>query len=366
MTANVLVTTVDPHAPGGVATYWNAVRPFMAPSVEYLVVGRRTGQRGAAGAATRILADWRRLRAALDSGRFDLVHVNPSLGPKALLRDALSLLTVRRRGLPVLVLIHGWDQETEARLRGPGLALFRRTFLRADAIIVLAREFERKLRRLGYRGPIHVTTTAVPDEAFEAAPRRASSPAAVRLLHLSRLEPRKGAIETIHAFALLKKRHPDLALTLAGTGPELPAVSALIDDLGLTGVTLTGHVSGAAKARVFSEADVFVFPSSYGEGMPTVVLEAMAGGLPIVTRPVGGLADFFESGRMGYSTDSADPHVIAGLIERLVADPSARQTMGEYNRQFARRRFHGSVVADRLLSIYAETVALAHGGGAPS
>ena len=364
MTANVLVTTVDPQVPGGVATYWSAVRPFMSPSVEYLVVGGRAGQRSAATTATRILADWRRLRAALDSGRFDLVHLNPSLRPKALLRDALSLMTVRRRGLPVLVLIHGWDQEMEARLRGPGLTLFRRTFLRADAIIVLAREFERKLRHLGYRGPIHVSTTAVPDEAFEAAPRRVSD--AVRLLYLSRFEPRKGAIETVHAFALLKKNHPRLALTLAGTGPELTAVSSLIGELGLTDVTLTGHVAGAAKARVFSEADIFVFPSSFGEGMPTVVLEAMAGGLPIVTRPVGGLADFFESGRMGFATDSVDPQVIASLVERLITDPQARRTMGEYNRQYARRRFHGSVVADWLQSIYADTVALANRGGVPS
>lgn len=366
MTTNVLVTTVDPEVQGGVATFWKAVRPFMGPSVEYLVVGRRTGQCGVAATATRLVADRRRLRAALDSRRFDLVHVNPSLGPKALLRDGLNLLSVRRRGLPALVFIHGWDQETEARLRGPGLALFRRTFLRADAIIVLAREFERKLRGLGYRGPIHVTTTAVPDDAFAAAPRRAAAQDAVRLLYLSRFEPRKGVLETIQAFALLKKSHPGLALTLAGAGLELPAVSALIGDLGLRDVTLTGHVSGAAKARAFSEADIFLFPSSYGEGMPTVVLEAMAGGLPVVTRPVGGLADFFESGRMGFATDSVDPHAIAPLIERLIADPHARQTMGDYNRQYARRRFHGSVVAGRLLSIYAETVALADSGGAPS
>ena len=202
-------------------------------------------------------------------------------------------------------------------------------------------------------------TTAVPEEAFEAAPREAPPVAGVRLLYLSRFEPRKGAAETVHAFALLKKRFPSLALTLAGTGPQFPAVSALAGDLGLADVTLTGHVSGEARARVFSEADVFVFPTSFGEGMPTVVLEAMAQGLPVVTRPVGGIADFFQSGRMGYSTDSDDPEAIASLVERLVADPDTRRRMGEYNREFARRNFHASVVAGRLTSIYEEMMARA-------
>lgn len=361
MTAKVLVTTVDPRAPGGVATYWNAVRPFLSHSVEYLTVGRREGERGVTRIASRLVSDWRRLSATLDSGDFGLVHLNPSLLPKALLRDALGLWTVKRHGVPALVFFHGWDQETEELLTGPLLTVFRRTFLSADAIVVLAREFESKLRSLGYPGPIHVTTAAVPDEAFEAAPRGESGSGGVRLLYLSRFEPQKGAVETVRAFALLKKRHPGLALTLAGTGSELPAVSALVRDLGLTGVTLAGHVSGAEKARVFSEADIFVFPTSYGEGMPTVVLEAMARGLPVVTTPVGGLADFFESGRMGYSADTADPQVVAPLVERLVVDPSARREMGEYNRECAGRRFRASVVAARLLSIYADTVTLAKG-----
>ncbi len=66
-----------------------------------------------------------------------------------------------------------------------------------------------------------------------------------------------------------------------------------------------GHVSGAAKTQAFRAADIYLF-TSLAEGMPNSVLEAMAFGLPIVTRPVGGIRDFFEDGRMGYATDSLD------------------------------------------------------------
>lgn len=363
MTPHVLVTTVDSRAPGGVAAYWNAVRPILPPPVDYLTVGRRDGERGALRIAGRIASDWRRLRSTIGACRYDLVHLNPSLGAKALARDALSLLLVRRAGIPVLVFFHGWDEPTEASLAGPLGPIFERTFLQADAVIVLARKFERKLRSLGYARPIHVTTTAVPEEAFSVAPREDGG-RGVRLLYLSRFEPQKGAVETVRAFALLKRRHPDLTLTLAGTGSDLPRVAETIGRLGVRDVILSGHVSGAAKDRVFSEADIFVFPTTFGEGMPTVVLEAMAKGLPVVTRPVGGVADFFESGRMGYATERSEPEEIALLIERLVAAPEARYAMGAYNREFARRNFHASVVADRLTAIYEETAAAATAGRA--
>jgi glycosyltransferase involved in cell wall biosynthesis len=331
---------------------------MLPPSIDFLLVGRRERERGWSRVAARLVSDSWNLRKTLRSRRYDLVHLNPSLGAKALLRDAANLMLARRARVPVLVFVHGWDQDTEALMAGPWLPIFRRTFLNADAMIVLASRFERRLRGFGYAGPIHLVATAVPEEAFRSAPRRTRRrTGGARLLYMSRFEPRKGAVETIRAFALLKRRHPDAALTLAGSGPEQPALLAAIQDLGVGDVTLPGHVTGADKARALSEADIFVFPTSYGEGMPTVVLEAMAEGLPVVTRAVGGLADFFEPGRMGYAADSNDPHEIASLIERLLMDPEARLAMGEYNRDFARRHFHARVAASRLLSIYEQTTA---------
>ena len=90
--------------------------------------------------------------------------------------------------------------------------------------------------------------------------------------------------------------------------------------------------------------------------MPNSVLEAMAFGLPIVTRPVGGIRDFFEDGRMGYATDSLDSGDYTELLCRLVGNPDLRKRMGQYNRQFARQRFAASVVAERLVAIYARIV----------
>lgn len=90
--------------------------------------------------------------------------------------------------------------------------------------------------------------------------------------------------------------------------------------------------------------------------MPSSVLEAMAYGLPVITRPVGGLVDFFEPGRMGYLTDSSDPQVLAALLEQLARDPPLRQEIAQYNHAFAGRNFAASVVAERLAEIYRRTM----------
>ena len=92
--------------------------------------------------------------------------------------------------------------------------------------------------------------------------------------------------------------------------------------------------------------------------MPTSVLEAMAYGLPVVTRPVGGLKDFFEDGKMGYITESLAPSVFAEAVEKLIREPETCRRMGRYNREFAHEHFAASRVAERIKRIYHEVCQL--------
>lgn len=65
----------------------------------------------------------------------------------------------------------------------------------------------------------------------------------------------------------------------------------------------------------------------------------MAFGLPVITRPVGGLKVFIEDGKKGYNTESKDPKVFAELIEKLITQPENRKQMSAYNSAFARKHF---------------------------
>lgn len=116
-------------------------------------------------------------------------------------------------------------------------------------------------------------------------------------------------------------------------------------------IEFLGYITGESKREALIKADVYIFPS-YGEGMPTTVLEAMAYGLPVITRPVGGIKDFFEDGRMGFLTTSLDPLVFAKLLGKLILNPGLRSDVEKFNREYAHKRFLGSKVVTRIERIY--------------
>jgi len=177
------------------------------------------------------------------------------------------------------------------------------------------------------------------------------------ILFLARIERAKGIYEAIDALAALRRKKLRATLTVAGDGPELSAARAYADMAQTGGVRFLGCVTGPAKTAAFAGADAYLFPTTYGEGMPTCVLEAMAHGLAVVTRPVGGLADFFEHGRMGFITESTDPAVFAGYIEQLMTSPGLCGEMGRYNRLYAMEHFAASRAAARIREIHRTVIA---------
>jgi len=355
----ILITAPELTKRGGVANYLAALSKHLVGQVDVFTVGARERIEGKVRTLIRVLEDSRGFYRKTRSQRWDIVHLNPSLGWKAVLRDGLLLAIAERRGLKTVVFFHGWDKGLEARLRGFGLRVFAGIYFRADAIVVLAREFENTLRAWGYTGPIYVETVVFGDDILvsSAIDERLSKPrGSANLLFLSRIERSKGVYTAIDAFGLLKAKYPDLKLTVAGDGYDLTACRKYVHDAGLVDVQFPGYLTGRQKVEAFHHADIYVFPSSFGEGMPLSVVEAMASGLPVVTRPVGGLRDFFDHGRMGFMTESTDHRVFAELIEKLILDPELRATIAHHNEKYAKEHFMASRVAERIEAVYRDVL----------
>jgi len=140
---------------------------------------------------------------------------------------------------------------------------------------------------------------------------------------------------------------------VAGDGLEFAGAKRYAEVQGIENVNFTGYITGSAKHKAFLEADVFLFPT-YGEGLPISVLEAMAYGLPVITRPVGGIKDFFVNGTMGYLIESKEPRDFAELMGTLLRDPESLERIGTFNRNYAREHFGADRVASRLQDIYGQ------------
>lgn len=344
----VLINVPSLDLPGGVANHYLGLKPFWRCQVHYNEVGRRYGLPGLA----FLLYDSVRFLVLIMFFRYDVVLLNPSLGRSAILRDSIFLILAKLRGLPVVVFFHGWDAEMQSAIdRKP--TFFRCIFGLADAFVVLASEFSDRLRSWGIGAPVYLSTTKVDDrliDGYDLSKKVYGS----TILFLARLEENKGIILALDAFSKVLARKPDVRFLVAGSGSAKESATNYVNSGFISNVEFLGNVSGDELIRVFKEADIYILPTIHGEGMPTSVLEAMAFGLPIVTRPVGGLKDFFEDEEMGFISESLDPQWYADILIELLESPRRMALIGDYNHYYAKEHFLASKVALQLEEILGE------------
>lgn len=359
----ILITIPSLKDPGGVASYYNSVLPHLSEHEDLQIASFEIGSSVANNRIFHPILDQLKFIRHVKSKKFDLVHVNPSLNLKSFIRDGLFTFWAKRKKLPVIVFIHGWDESFYNKLAGCLYIFFRLTVRHADSFIVLAADFKVKLINKGIRQPIHVLTTAVDESlvknfSIETKRDQTQKAGSVKILFLSRLEKEKGVFETIDACKLLIEKGYDVSLSIAGDGSAMQDVEVYIQLNGLDNfVVLLGYVTGDHKAKVFKDHDIYCFPTYYGEGLPTSVLEAMAFGMPVVTRPIGGIKDFFINGDMGYMAATTNPEEIAACLEKLVSDKSHICNVSKFNYDYAKKNFMASKAGLSLREIYELTLA---------
>ncbi len=289
----------------------------------------------------------------------DIVHANPSLLLNAILREGLFILVAKAHKKKVLVFFHGWNKSFEKAIekRRLFLMLFRKIYGNADAFIVLASEFGEKLTDWGFKQKIYIETTSIDDGLTTNVDlnKKIEIPSvnhAVTILFLSRIEKEKGIYQAIDAIDILLRKNMNVFVIIAGDGSELDHCKEYVRTKSIENIDFVGYVIGKQKQDVFLKADIYFFPTYHGEGCPITVLEAMAFGLPVVTRNVGGLKDFFEDGKHGFVTESKSPKVYAFLLEKLITNKSLRHEISLFNYKYAQENFLAPDVTKRIETIY--------------
>ena len=359
----VLITTPHLYLSGGVANYYNTIAKHFSVKAEFFELGALKDKESVFEKARHMVSDWLRFRNLIKKnlGTYDLIHINPSFVYGTLVRDGVLVRIAKSMNQKTLVFFRGWNDKYTKIVEKYFFSLFFSTFNRADAFIVLASEFENKIRNWGFKQPIYIATTPVDNELLKGYSiqyriRRIQGQKAKKILFLARIEKEKGILETIETCQILCEKYPDIRLVIAGNGSYMETARQFITTLGMNDrVSFLGYVKGEEKIKAFLESDIYVFPS-YHEGMPTSVLEAMAFGLPVVTRPVGGLKDFFVDGQHGFMNVSKEPVVIASLIEKIICDKDLWKRMSCTGHEYASKRFMASKVAKRLENIYKRTL----------
>lgn len=223
----------------------------------------------------------------------------------------------------------------------------------ADFITCIGYYAQSQLMRLSDQNQwskFEVAPLGINIDQFSPAPKR-RDPRIIEILSVGRLFPAKGHSILIKAFSELNQAKQQIRLTIVGTGPEMKNLEKQIADLGLTGkVTLTGQLNHPKVEKMYNEADIFVL-SSFSEGIPIVLMEAMAKEIACVSTFVNGIPELIQHERDGILVAPSDVKSLTQALERLTADFHLREKYGAAGRKRVIEKYNINSNTERLTEI---------------
>ena len=350
---------------------------------EHFLQGRSDGE---SGALKRVLRIWRNYRKWKDSLRFTvyslqnknvngngnedglqftvdslqngkvIIHYNYPLDTPSIVRDYFFMRAARRRGIPMVIHIHG------------GLYLFKerkpffikwildRVFSWDNPFIVLSEKEREEIQR--QYGTKNVTVlpncVEVPDESLQFTVYSLQKDNGIHVLYLGRIEPNKGMDYLFEAMRMLKAKGQDVTLHFAGIEQGKNGYIGRFRELLGDHFVYEGVVSGGKKTELLRRCQIFVLPSLY-EGLPISLLETMSYGLVPVVTDVGSIGEYVKDGVNGLLIGIRDAVSIVNALERLVADKKLMMELSKAARQTIVTRLQPTKYVERLNEIYAQT-----------
>jgi glycosyltransferase involved in cell wall biosynthesis len=303
-----------------------------------------------------LLAGCQAIRRLRRERRFDLVHAH-WIVPNGV------AAAMAGGNVPLAIGLHGSDVFLAERRGVRRLA--RWALSRARLLTGCSPELVERMRVLGFPADrSRVIPYGVDVETFSPAPERRPlwrqrlgiPDGAPLLLGVGRMATKKGFQVLIEILPALLGEFPELHVVLAGGGDLLDFFRAAARPCGLR-VHFPGAVLRDALPDLFRAADVFVLPAVHDargnvDGLPNVILEAMATGLPVVASGISGIPLAVEDGGTGLLVPEGDREALLAALRRLLANPAEARAMGERGRRKAEAELTWDAVAARYREAY--------------
>jgi glycosyltransferase involved in cell wall biosynthesis len=358
----ILITTPNLRFPGGVTNYYSLVGVDSVPGVDYFNVhfNTFTHHESKVGKIFRLL--YKYFEFIIKLPRYDVVHVNPSLDMNSFLRDAVFIFLGKFFGKKVIFFMHGWQDLFAERVKNSVLlrAIFRNSYARVNGVILSGTIFRDKLIGLGMKEdvPFFLETMTADSryiEQLNLEKKYRKMKDTVKLGFVSRIEKEKGVYIAIDAFEQLQQMtKKKLKLYIAGDGQELGDAMTYVKKNNIKNVEFPGYIKDERKHCVLSDIHICFFPTYFGEGIPSTILEGMLYGMPIVSRINAGIPDQVEEGVNGFLLESKNAQDFVPILYDLVTHPEKIEEIGQRNYLKAREKYTSENIRMRLLNIYRE------------
>jgi colanic acid/amylovoran biosynthesis glycosyltransferase len=261
----------------------------------------------------------------------------------------------RARRARLVTIFHGDDMSRT--LRHGGGDLYRQLFTEGDLLLPISDYWRRRLVQMG--APEHklvVHRMGVDPQHFTFTPRQHNPGRPFEIVTLGRLVEKKGTATTLHALARLRQDVPQLSFRfrIYGDGPLKSHLLALRQRLELGSIVdFAGPCPHDRVRALLASSHAFVLPSATAadgdmEGIPVVLMEAMASGVPVISTRHSGIPELVEDGVNGLLVDEHDAQSLAQRLAMLASDPARCAALARAGRLTVERDFNSRRQNDRL------------------
>ena len=338
-----------------------AGEPSLVSREQCLLVNRGGALGAARELAFKLTGTVPAMRRSLERLRPSLLHAHHGVS------GTLALPLTRALGIPLVVTFHGADATTHTPSHYLSFAQWasrRRSgqFKREAALFIAVSNFiKQKLVDRGFPPEsVVVHYIGVNTRDFRPDPAVPREPV---ILFVGRLAEKKGCEYLIRAMEQVQHAAPELSLIIVGDGPlksELQALAAAkVRRCSFLGLQSHEQVRQWMKRASILAAPSVTAASGDSEGLPTVIIEAQAMGLPVVASDHAGIGEAIIQGETGLMAPERDVATFAGHITRLSRDPSLRSTLAVNARRQVERKFDIRSQTAALEDIYEDVLAIA-------
>jgi glycosyltransferase involved in cell wall biosynthesis len=296
------------------------------------------------------------------SGCPDLIHLNTTLDLKALLRDLVTVSFLQSKEGRIFLKLHGSDDKFLSTGNLLLRLMMRILFSKVEGIGVLSTQEREKFLSFGIdERNIFLVKCALKEGLYQRDSgfirKHQLEEGTHVLLFIARFIPAKGLIDVIHAAHLLKNRGYKFALFCIGDGPTRQEAEDEVNRLDLRRhVRFSGYIPEQETDEFYANSDLLLYPTYHFEGLPTVILNSLAAGIPIITTRIRGAADYLSEPENCLWVEPKQPAMLAEKTIQALEHPEMRMTMSRNNRILA-QNFTAKTVAHEYLEIYQQLVA---------
>jgi len=277
-------------------------------------------------------------------------HLHAHLGSQA---ATVALYVKKIFGVSFSITVHGPDEFYNA----PGQYLTEKV-IAADFICCISHFARSQLMKLSpyeHWHKLDVVRLGVDSSVFSPRPFN-PSPEVFEIICVGRLVPAKGQHIIVAALQTLVKKGHQVRLRMVGDGPDRASLEKQVELLGLVDqVIFEGAVNQDRIRALYALADIFSIPS-FAEGIPIVLMEAMAMEIPCVTTRITGIPELIRNGEDGLLVAPSDIQGLADALERLITDVQLRETLGKHGRARVIEKYNLAQNVDHLAQVFSSRI----------